>query len=444
MSLLSAYNKKKKTVPELLSLLQDGDYILSAQALAEPVILLEQFPLLHQWGRKNLVFNSCMPVRDLGWYHDPAMRETLEHVCWFFSPPARKAHQEGLCSFLPGYSTNLVRKTFQQLRSQGRRPVLLATASPMDAEGNFSLSISALFEREIIDNGALVLLEVSSRYPRTHGDTTLPLSAVTAFVETDRPVPEMPKTTLRPVDEAIGTRIAELIPDGSTLQLGVGHIPDAVAIRLKDRRHLGIHSGMFSESLMELIRCGAVDNSRKGFHPGETVTAFAAGSEELYRFLHENRDILIKGGYYTNAPAVIAQNRNMVSLNTALEIDLTGQCAAESMGFTQWSATGAQTETVEGAQLSPGGKSILALPSCYTARGRDGEKILRSKIVLSFRPGTIVSTSRNDVDYVVTEYGTAWLRGLSVDKRAKALIAIAHPCFRNQLTADAKKYGLIF
>lgn len=218
-------NQKKKTVPELLSLLQDGDYILSAQALAEPVILLEQFPLLHQWGRKNLVFNSCMPVRDLGWYHDPAMRETLEHVCWFFSPPARKAHQEGLCSFLPGYSTNLVRKTFQQLRSQGRRPVLLATASPMDAEGNFSLSISALFEREIIDNGALVLLEVSSRYPRTHGDTTLPLSAVTAFVETDRPVPEMPKTTLRPVDEAIGTRIAELIPDGSTLSWGWGTFP---------------------------------------------------------------------------------------------------------------------------------------------------------------------------------------------------------------------------
>ena len=132
MSLLSAYNQKKKTVPELLSLLQDGDYILSAQALAEPVTLLEQFPLLHQWGRQNLVFNSCMPTRDLAWYHDPAMRETLEHVCWFFSPPARKAHQEGLCSFLPGYSTNLVRKTFQQLHSQGRRPVLLATASPME------------------------------------------------------------------------------------------------------------------------------------------------------------------------------------------------------------------------------------------------------------------------------------------------------------------------
>lgn len=444
MSLLSEYNQKKKTVPELLSLLQDGDYILSAQALAEPVTLLEQLPLLRRWGRKNIVFNSCMPFRDLPWYHDPAMQETLEHVCWFFSAPARKAHQEGLCSFLPGYSTNLVRKTFQRLRSEGRRPVLLATASPMDESGNFSLSISALFEREIIDNGAVVLLEVSSRYPRTHGGTTLPLSAVTAFVETDRPAPEMPKATLRPVDEAIGTRIAELIPDGSTLQLGVGHIPDAVAIRLKDRRHLGIHSGMFSESLMELIQCGAVDNSQKGFHPGETVMAFAAGSQKLYQFLHENKEILTKGGYYTNAPAVIAQNRNMVSLNTALEIDLTGQCAAESMGFAQWSATGAQTETVEGAQLSPGGKSILALPSCYTARGKDGKKVLRSKIVLSFKPGTIVSTSRNDVDYVVTEYGTAWLRGLPLDKRARALIAIAHPAFRDQLTADAKKYGLIF
>ncbi len=444
MSLLNEYNTKKKTVPELLSLLRDGDYILSAQALAEPVTLLEQLPLLHRMGRKNIIFNSCMPARDLPWYHDPAMQETLEHVCWFFSPPARKAHQEGLCSFIPGYSTNLVRKTFQRLRSEDRRPVLLATASPLDAQGNFSLSISALFEREIIDSGALVLLEVSSRFPRTYGDTTLPLSRVTAFVETDRPVPEMPQATLRPVDEAIGTRVAELIPDGSTLQLGVGHIPDAVAIRLKDRRHLGIHSGMFSESLMELIRCGAVDNSQKDFHTGQTVTAFAAGSQKLYQFLHENRTILIKGGYYTNSPAVIAQNRNMVSLNTALEIDLTGQCSAESMGFTQWSATGAQTETIEGAQLSPGGKSILALPSCYTARKQNGEKILRSKIVLSFRPGTVISTSRNDVDYVVTEYGTAWLRGLPLDKRAKALISIAHPSFREQLTADAKKCGLLF
>ena len=442
MSLSEEYAQKKKTAEEVLFLIQDGDYVLSAQAMAEPVSLLEKMPLLRQWGRKGITYNSCMPIADLPWYHDPAMGETLDHVSWFFSGPTRKAHAEGLCSFLPAGSTSLVRKTLQRVAAQHRRPVLLASASPMDAHGYFSLSLSALFERDIIDRGALVLLEVSPHFPRTWGDTLLPISQVAAFVETDRKPPISPLPGMGDLDRKIAAHVAELIPDGSTLQLGVGHIPSAVAEALKDRKHLGIHTGLFSDSLMDLVQCGAVDNSRKGFLEGVSLCAFANGTRELYNFLDNNPGVVFRRGTFANEPKIIARNRNMVSLNTGLEIDLTGQCAAESMGFIQFSATGAQTETVQGAQLSPGGKSILALHSVYSARNAQGAKVLKSKIVPYFRPGTIVSTSRNEIDYVVTEYGVAWLRGASVRERVNELIAVAHPAFREKLRAEARRCGI--
>ncbi len=442
MELSYQYDRKKKTTEEVLALIQDGDYVLSAQAMAEPVSLLKKIPLLKQWGRKGLTYNSCMPMADFPWYHDPAMKETLEHVSWFFSAPTRKAHAEGLCSFLPAASTSLVRKTLQRAAAKHRRPVLLASASPMDAHGYFSLSLSALFERDIIDGGALVLLEVSPHFPRTWGDTLLPISQVAAFVETDRRAPVSPLPSMGEMDRKIAAQVAELIPDGSTLQLGVGHIPSAVAEELKNRKHLGVHSGLFSDSLMDLVRCGAVDNSRKGFLDGISLCAFANGSQQLYDFLDDNPGVVFRRGTFTNEPKIIARNRNMVSLNTGLEIDLTGQCAAESMGFTQFSATGAQTETVQGAQLSPGGKSILALHSVYSVRNAQGEKVLKSKIVPYFRPGTIVSTSRNEIDFVVTEYGVAWLRGASLKERVKELIAVAHPAFREKLRAEARRCGI--
>ena len=188
MDLNSQYLAKRKTPAEVLASIQDGDYIFSAQSSSAPVTLIEEMPLLRQWGRKNLVFNSCGPNYDHAWFHDPAMRDTVEHVSWFFSPPVRKACQEGLCSFLPGDPASLVRKTMDRARWEGRRPVLLATAAPLDAQGNFILSVSTLFERDLINAGALVLLEVSSKYPRICGDTLIPLSRVTAFTETDRPV----------------------------------------------------------------------------------------------------------------------------------------------------------------------------------------------------------------------------------------------------------------
>ena len=444
MDLNSQYLEKRKTPAEVLASIQDGDYIFSAQSSSAPVTLIEEMPLLRQWGRKNLVFNSCGPNYDHAWFHDPAMRDTVEHVSWFFSPPVRKACQEGLCGFLPGDTTSLVRKTMDRARWEGRRPVLLATAAPLDAQGNFTLSVSALFERDLINAGALVLLEVSSKHPRICGDTLIPLSRVTAFTETDRPVPAGNPGKAKPVDQKIAARVAELIPDGSTLQLGVGHLPNAVAVELRNRKHLGIHSGVFGYAMLELIRSGAVDNSQKGFMDGFSICSSVSGGQDLFDFVDDNHSVLFRAGTFTNNPRIIAKNRNMVSLNSTLEIDLTGQSAGESMGFRQFSASGAQPETIQGAQFSPGGKSILALPSAYEAKTADGKRVLQSKIVTSFRPGTVVTSSRTLVDYVVTEYGTACLRGLSIPRRVEALIAIAHPEFREQLRQDAKKYGLLY
>ena len=443
MDLLTEYRAKKKTVDDLLFLIHDNDYVFSAQAMSEPVTILRQLPQVLDHRLKHLTFNSIMPMEDYSWFHDQSLKEKLEHVCWFYSAPVRKAAKEGLASFLPGNSTKLVHNTLDHVRAEGRRPVLLATASPMDEDGYFSLSVSVLFERDLLDNGCVVLLEVSPGYPRTCGDSRIHISQVAGFVETDRLCPEMPEAPYKPVDQIIGRHVAELIPDGSTIQLGVGHIPNAVSKELEVRHHLGIHTGLFSDGLMELMQCGAADNSQKGFNDGKSICAFASGSRALYDFVRDNKLVEFRRGTFTNSPTEIGKNNHMVSLNTALELDLTGQVAAESMGTTQWSATGAQWETIYGSQLSGGGKSIVALHSSYYGRNEAGEKVLQSKIVPFFRPGTIVSTSRNNVDYVVTEYGTAWLRGASIRQRARELIAIAHPAFREQLTAEAKKYGFI-
>lgn len=441
MNLMAEYNKKKKNVSDLLSLLRDNDYVFSAQAMSEPVTILRQLPQAFDHGVKHLTFNSIMPMEDYAWFHDSSLKEKLDHVCWFYSAPVRQAAKEGLASFLPGNSTGLVHKTLERVRAEGRRPVLLATASPMDEDGYFTLSVSALFERDLLDGCALVLLEVSPGYPRTCGDTRIPISQVAGFVETDRLCPEVPSTSYKEVDQIIGRNVAELIPDGSTLQLGVGHIPNAVAKELEVRHHLGIHSGLFSDELMRLMECGAVDNGQKGFNDGKSICAFASGSRALYDFVRDNPLVEFHRGTYTNSPYEIGKNRNMVSLNTALEVDLTGQIAAETMGTTQWSATGAQQETIRGALLSPGGKSIVALHSSYYGRNAAGEKVLQSKILPFFKPGTIVTTSRNDVDYIVTEYGVAWLRGASIRQRTRELIAIAHPAFRESLRAEAKRIG---
>ena len=321
---------------------------------------------------------------------------------------------------------------------EGRRPVLMATVAPMDKHGYMSLSISSVYEMDLVKSGAIIMLEVNKNYPRTFGETQIHISQVTALVESDRPIPIIPPAPYTEVDEKIGRYVAELIEDGSTIQIGIGNIPNAICNALKVKKHLGIHSEMFTDSMVDLLDCGAVDNSQKGLLDGYSVCSFTMGTKRLYDYLDDNPSVLFKTCTFVNDPYVISQNNKFVSVNAILEIDLTGQCASETIGHTQYSGTGGQSETVQGSQMSPGGKSILVMHSTYSTADENGNKRLHSKIVPFLAEGAVVTTSRNDTDYVVTEYGVAWLRGRNVKERAEALINIAHPDFREWLRSECQ------
>ena len=433
------YKKKRMSAEQALELIQDGDSMFSAQAAALPQASLPNLHPLKETGVKGTTLNSCLPIQYYDAMKDPEMAGIMSHNGWFFTAGLRDAQKKKLVSAVPQSSTSVLRKSLQRLQAEGRRPVVLATVSPMDSHGYFSLSVSAIYERDLIDQGALVLLEVNPNFPRTFGDTQVHISEVDALVESDRPIPTKSLVPYTEVDKKIGAFVASLVEDGSTIQLGIGNIPNAVANELRSKRHLGIHTEMFTETMVDLIECGAVDNSQKGFMNGFSVCSFTMGSQRLYDFVHNNPSVLFKSSTFSNDPYTIARNNKFVSVNASLEIDLTGQCASETVGNLQWSGTGGQSETVQGAQMSPGGKSIIAMHSTYSATDADGKEVLHSKIVPFLARGAAVTTSRNDTDYVVTEYGIAWLRGLNIRERVEALVKIAHPDFRDWLREEAER-----
>lgn len=433
------YRQKLKTADEALELIRDGDYMFSAQAAGEPEALLSRLQHLKETGVRNTTLNTCLPLKYYPAMQDPEMEGVMSHNGWFFSAGLRDAQKKHLVSAVPQSSTSILRKTLQRLKYEGRRPVVLATVSPMDVHGYMSLSVSAIYERDLINQGALTILEVNPNFPRTFGDTQVHIAEADAVVESDRPIPIARLVPYKEVDAAIGRNIASLVEDGSTIQLGIGNIPNAVAMELRTKKHLGIHTEMFTETMVDLIECGAVDNSQKGLLNGYSVCSFTMGSERLYDYVNNNPAVLFKSCTFTNDPYTIGRNNKFVSVNATLEVDLTGQCASETVGHMQWSGTGGQSETVQGAQMSPGGKSIMAMHSTYSTRDEEGKEVLHSKIVPFLAQGATVTTSRNDTDYVVTEYGIAWLRALNVKQRVEALIKIAHPQFRDWLRSEAEK-----
>ena len=387
------YKKKRMSAEQALELIQDGDSMFSAQAAAEPQTILSKLQHLKETGVKGTTLNSCLPIQYYDAMKDPEMAGIMSHNGWFFTAGLRDAQKKKLVSAVPQSSTSVLRKSLQRLQAEGRRPVVLATVSPMDSHGYFSLSVSAIYERDLIDQGALVLLEVNPNFPRTFGDTQVHISEVDALVESDRPIPTKSLVPYTEVDKKIGAFEASLVEDGSTIQLGIGNIPNAVANALRSKRHLGIHTEMFTETMVDLIECGAVDNSQKGFMNGFSVCSFTMGSQRLYDFVHNNPSVLFKSSTFSNDPYTIARNNKFGSVNASLEIDLTGQCASETVGNLQWSGTGGQSETVQGAQMSPGGKSIIAMHSTYSATDADGKEVLHSKIVPFLARGAAVTTS---------------------------------------------------
>lgn len=375
---------------------------------------------------------TMLDVYPFDFYADNSLFGKITGTSWFSSTGARNAVNGGFADFIPGYYRDIP----GHIRREYVYDAFCISVSPMDKHGYFSCSCVSSYVEAMLDKAKRVFVEVNEKQPRALQGTQIHISRVDAIIENTHELPVLPPVKMDDVSITIGNLIAEQIPDGACIQLGIGAIPNATGMALKTKHDLGIHTEMFTDSMVELIACGAVNNSRKQIHRGMSITTFAFGSQRIYDYIDDNPAIAILPVDYVNDPAVICQNDNMISINAALEVDLWGQVCAESVGTKHMSGSGGQIDYVRGACQSRGGKSFIAFAS--TAKGGTISKI---KPILT--PGAICTTSKNDVDYIVTEYGLAHLRGRSLADRAKQLIAIAHPDFRDELSFDARKRGML-
>lgn len=429
------YFEKKIQVEDAIALIKSGDHVVVGLGASEPHIILKN--LHHNSHRLDDVHViNCLPMGEYDFFTNPAHMGSFLMEGWFYSGMMRKLHENKNITFIPNHLHFASTK-----RVSYKKPnVYIGNCTPVDRHGYVSLGTSAVYEKDMIEIADLVILEVNPNVPRTFGDTLVHISQVDHFVEVDYDLPELDNGSPNEKDKIIGAYIADLIDDGATIQLGIGGIPNAVAMALTTKKHLGIHTEMLTDGMVDLYESGAIDNSRKTLHKGKLIAAFALGSKKLYDFIDDNPGVNILRGTHVNDPYVIGQNDNMVSINTSIEIDLTGQCCSESVGVRQISGTGGQADTAIGAQNAKNGKSFIALYSTAQIKNRiTGEIEEKSKIVPMLTPGAIVTLSRNDVDFVVTEYGVAALRGTPVRERVKRLIAISHPKFRSNLEAEAEK-----
>ncbi len=427
------YAAKCMSAGEMAALVGDGWLLGTDAALSEPIAFLTALAARAEKGEvSGVTVQTMLDVYPLPFYADRSLDGKLRGASWFSSAGARAAVNGGWADFIPGYYRDMPR----HIRTEYGYDAYCVSVSPMDRHGNFSLATTCSYSPAMIEKAKRVFVEVNRNQPRAVCGAQLHISRVDAIIEHDTELPVLPAPKLDEISLTIGGYIAERIPDGACIQLGIGAIPDATGMALKTKHDLGIHTEMFTDSMVELIECGAVNNSKKQIHPFQSVTTFAFGSKRMYDFIDDNPAIAILPVDYVNDPAVICRNDNMISINAALEVDLWGQVCAESVGTKHMSGTGGQVDYVRGACQSKGGKSFIAFSS--TAKG---DTISKIKSVLT--PGAVVTTSKNDVDYIVTEYGVAHLRGESLASRARQLIAIAHPNFRDELAFEARKRGIM-
>ncbi|ACL70653.1 acetyl-CoA hydrolase/transferase family protein [Halothermothrix orenii] len=424
MDFQKLYREKLVTARDAAGRVKSGDRIVVALGCGETPAILEN--LADRASElEGVMVDQMLPLYNYS-YFKKGMEDSIRHNAWFISSLSRGIVNEGRADFTPNFfheAPGLYREFIDV-------DILLATVSPMDKHGYFSFGVSVDYTKEVAEQARMVIVEVNENMPRTLGNSFIHISEIDFLVEHNRPLPELPVNTPSEVELKIGEYVASLIEDGSTLQLGIGGIPNAVTAALTDKKDLGIHSEMLTDGMVELVEKGVVTNRKKTLHPGKIIGSFAAGTNRLYEFLDDNPMVEMHPVSYTNDPWVISQNHKMVSVNSAIEVDLLGQCAAETVGTRQISGTGGQLDFVRGAVKSNGGKSIIALPST-AGNGK------YSTIVPTLREGAVVTTGKNDVDYVVTEYGIAHLRGKTARERAEALIRIAHPDFRDELRNKA-------
>jgi acyl-CoA hydrolase/RimJ/RimL family protein N-acetyltransferase len=428
----SAFATKVASPKAAIALIPRGRRILIGSGAAEPACLVEALVAEGQ----HLADNEIVHLLTLGPapYVQPGLEGRFRHCAFFIGENVRSAVHDGRADFMPVFLSEIP----ELIRCRRVRiDVAVIQVSPPDAHGYVSLGVSVDVVRAAVDTAELIIAEVNPRMPRTLGDSFVHVNRLAALVPVDYPLPERVPEEQDDISREIGRHVASLIPDGATLQTGIGRIPDAVLACLHERHHLGVHTEMLSDGVMALAQAGVITGKEKTLLPGKMVTSFVMGSRALYQWVHDNPAVEMRPSGFTNDPFTIARNDRMMSINSALAVDLTGQVAADTLGGRFFSGIGGQVDFIRGAARSRGGRPILALPST----AKDGRV---SRIQAAFEEGAGVVTSRGDVHYVVTEYGIADLWGKNIRERAMALIEIAHPDFRADLLAKAKERRYVF
>lgn len=427
------YQAKRKSPEEVAMYVKSGDVCACPTGLEEPTAICEAVAARAMRGElTGVVHHATLSVKG-GPFMKPELKGKYDYVSWFTGGPGRKGIQEGIHTYIPNnYST--IPGLWRDV--QPRLDVFYAEVSPMDRHGYFSCPMAGAEVVAMREKASIILLDVNDQMPRVMGDCLIHISQVTALCESSRPLLVLNNPPLSDDDKKIGQMIADEVCDGATLQLGIGGIPNAVGVLLKDKKDLGLHTEMFTDSMVDLLECGAVTNMKKPIHVGKTVATLAWGSKKMYDFMDDNPAFEMYPVSYINNPAVIAQHDNFVSVNSCVEVDLFGQICSESIGTKHYSGSGGQLDFVRGANMSKGGKGFIAMLS--TTKGGTISKI---KPILT--PGSIVTTPRNEVDFLVTENGIVRLKGQTASQRAKMIISLAAPQFREELEYEAKKMNLI-
>lgn len=428
------------TLEQALNLVKDNYKIAVADGPVEPQAFLSNLHTITD-RVKGLSIWMCLTMRSYPFLENPEYGNKIKINSVYFSKPMRDAYERlNTVSYVPTH----LRKTAITICAGGDPDIFFGTCTPPDKSGKVSLGLSNIYSMEVLKCAKTVVMEVNPNMPYTYGDTQLDPKDIDYFVDVDFPMVKDITAPINEKDRTIGGYISEYINDGDCMQIGIGSIPNSVVQFLETKKDLGVHTELLGDGLAELAKKGIINGSKKTQNKGKIVTSIVLGTEKVYDFVDHNEDVMVMRCSYCNAYETLAKNDNQVSINTSLEVDLTGQCCSESIGSRQFSGTGGQADTAIGTQMANGGRAFIALYSTANVRtGNGDERKEISKIVPQLKPGATVSLSRNDLQYLVTEYGVANLRGLSVADRAKAIIGISHPKFRDELTFEAKKLGLI-
>ncbi|XKE96358.1 propionyl-CoA--succinate CoA transferase [Metaplanococcus flavidus] len=419
---------KKLNPEEVVGLIGQGADIIIPIANGEPIKLLD---ILEEKADQlnDVKIHQMLALRERSYIKGEL--EQLKHVSYFLSGATRKVYQQAKMELVP----NNFHEIPKMLKKTTKMSMIMTVASPMDEHGYFTFGTQADYVAEFVGEVPFIL-EVNENMPRTYGHNQIHISQIAGFVEHHAPLSEEKAGEISDKDLLIASSIIEDIKNGDTLQIGIGSVPNAVISMLKDHRHLGIHTEMLPDGVVDLVKAGAVDGTRKFTNRGKVIATFAYGSKKLYDFLDNNPVVEFLPVSTVNDPREIAKEKNIVSINATTEVDLFGQCASETVGGKYYSSSGGQVDFARGVRFAENGKGYICMLS--TAKGDS-----LSRIKLQLAPGSVVTTGKNDVDNIVTEYGMARLHGVSISERAKRLISIAHPKFREELMFDAKKNGII-